>query len=172
LWLVIPAQEPPPLPASLPAALLRASLFLGLWLVLAGPAGLPFGLLAAGLATWASLRLLPPHPGRLDPRALARLIGLTVRQTALAGWDVARRAFTRPPDVRPGVLDLPLPLPPGPRRDAFRALASLAPGSLPLADPPGGALRLHALDTALPLARDTGAAASAFARLNTAAPHG
>jgi multicomponent Na+:H+ antiporter subunit E len=169
---MFPAQEAPLPPVSLPAALARAALFLGLWLALAGTAGLGFGLLAAGFATWASLRLLPPRRGRIDTRALAHLIGLTVRQTVLAGWDVARRAFTRPPDVAPGMIEVPLSLPPGPRRDAFRALASLAPGSLPLPDPPGGALRLHALDTGLPLARDTGRAAAAFARVRPAPPHG
>lgn len=169
------AQEAPPLPVSPPVPLLRGLLFLALWLALAGPdpAGLPFGLLAAALATRASLRLLPPAEGRTDLLALARLLALTLRQSVIAGVDVARRAFTRPPDIAPGVIEVPLPLPAGPRRDAFRALASLAPGSLPLEDLPGGALRLHALDTGLPLARDTALAAAAFARLDPPrAPHG
>src|SRR6185436_12337862 len=45
----------------------RAALFFALWLMIAGyqPADFPVGLAAAALATWASLRLLPPSTLRL-----------------------------------------------------------------------------------------------------------
>lgn len=148
------------------AAFARGAILLGLWIVLAGadPAGLPFGLLAAVLGARVSLRLLPPRPGRVAPLALLRLFGLVMRQSLAGGLDVAMRAFARTPRLAPGVIAVPVGFPPGAQRDAFRVLASLAPGSLPLEDRPDGTLRLHALDTGLPLARDAADAAAALAR--------
>jgi multicomponent Na+:H+ antiporter subunit E len=100
-------------------------------------------------------------------------LALTVlRQSFSAGWDVALRAFARPPRLAPGVIDVPLASPPGPSRDAFRALASLAPGSLPLEDLPGGRLRLHALDLAMPLEKDIAETEAAFASGARADKHG
>ncbi len=57
------------------AALLRGAGFFGFWLLLARPsafawADLAVGLLAAALATWASLQLLAPGPSRLRYGAL------------------------------------------------------------------------------------------------------
>lgn len=159
---------------ALPAALARGACFFGLWLVLAGtePFGLPFGLLAACCATYASLRLLPPGPGGVAPSALPRLALTLLRQSFSAGWDVALRAFARPPRLSPGEVELPLTIQPGPARDAFRALASLAPGSLPLEDLPNGRLKLHALDIAMPLERDLAEIEAAFARSRKGAQHG
>jgi multicomponent Na+:H+ antiporter subunit E len=169
-------KEPTPLPSrsALQAALARGALFVGLWLVLTGaePFGLPFGLLAAFSATHASMRLLPPGPGRIVLRALPGLALTVLRQSFSAGWDVALRAFARPPRLAPGVIDVPLAIPPGPSRDAFRALASLAPGSLPLEDLPDGRLRLHALDLAMPLAGEIAETEAAFARSQQSASHG
>ena len=163
-----------PTPSALPAALARGSAFLGLWLVLTGaePLGLPFGLIATLCATYASLRLLPPVPGTIAPSALPRLALTMLRQSFSAGWDVALRAFATPPRLAPGVIEVPLAIPPGPSRDAFRALASLAPGSLPLEDLPDGRLRLHALDIAMPLEKDIAEIEAAFARSTRTTQHG
>ena len=169
-------KEPTPLPSrsALPTALARGALFFCLWLVLTGaePLGLPFGLLAVFCATHASMRLLPPGPGRIVLRALPRLALTMLRQSFSAGWDVALRAFARPPRLAPGVIEVPLAIPPGPSRDAFRALASLAPGSLPLEDLPDGRLRLHALDVAMPLEKDIAETEAAFASGTRADKHG
>lgn len=169
-------KEPTSLPShsALPAALARGALFFGLWLVLTGADafGLPFGLLATLCATYASLRLLPPSPGRIMLRALPGLALAMLRQSFSAGWDVALRAFARPPRLAPGVIEVPLDIPPGPSRDAFRALASLAPGSLPLEDLADGRLRLHALDVALPLAEETAEMKAAFFHSLKGAEHG
>ncbi len=163
-----------PTPSALPAALVRGAVFFGLWLVLTGaePFGLPFGLIAALCATSTSLRLLPPGPGRIAPGALPRLALIMLRQSFGAGWDVALRAFAFPPRLAPGVIEVPLAIPPGPARDGFRALASLAPGSLPLEDLPDGKLRLHALDLAMPLAKDLTETEAAFARSIRTDKHG
>ena len=163
-----------PSPFTLPAALARGAVFLGLWLVLTGaePFGLPFGLIAASCATYASLRLMPPGARRLAPSALPRLALIMLRQSFGAGWDVALRAFAQPPRLAPGIIEVPLAIPPGPSRDAFRALASLAPGSLPLEDLPDGRLKLHALDIAMPLAKDVTEIEAALARSHKGALHG
>ena len=160
--------------SALPTALARGALFFGLWLVLTGaePFGLPFGLLAGFCATHASMRILPPGPGRIVLRALPRLALTMLRQSFSGGWDVALRAFARPPRLAPGVIEVPLAIPPGPSRDAFRALASLAPGSLPLEDLPDGRLRLHALDVAMPLEKDIAETEAAFASGTRADKHG
>jgi multicomponent Na+:H+ antiporter subunit E len=163
-----------PTPSALPAALARGAVFFGLWLVLTGaePLGLPFGLIAALCATYASLRLLPPGLGAIATSALPRLALILLRQSFGAGWDVALRAFASPPRLAPGVIEVPLAMPPGPSRDAFRALASLAPGSLPLEDQPDGGLRLHALDLAMPLEKDLAETKAAFARSQQGGQHG
>lgn len=163
-----------PTPSALPAALARGAVFFGLWLVLTGaePFGLPFGLIAAFCATYASLRLLPPGPGAIAVSALPRLALILLRQSFSAGWDVALRAFASPPRLAPGVIEVPLAIPPGPSRDGFRALASLAPGSLPLEDQPDGRLMLHALDIAMPLAKDLAEIEAALARSQQGALHG
>ena len=163
-----------PTPSALPAALARGALFFGIWLALTGaePFGLPFGLLAALCATHASMRLLPPVPGTFVPSALPRLALTMLRQSFSAGWDVALRAFANPPRLTPGVIEVPLAIRPGHSRDAFRALASLAPGSLPLEDLPDGRLRLHALDVAMPLEKDIAETEAAFASGTRADKHG
>jgi multicomponent Na+:H+ antiporter subunit E len=169
-------KEPTPLPSqsALPAAVARGALFFGIWLALTGaePFGMPFGVLAALCATQASLRLLPPGPGRIVLRALPALAVTMLRQSFSAGWDVALRAFARPPRLAPGIIEVPLAISPGPSRDAFRALASLAPGSLPLEDLPDGRLRLHALDLAMPLEKDIAETEAAFASGTRADKHG
>ena len=163
-----------PSQSALAAALARGAVFFGLWLVLTGaePFGLPFGLIAACCATYASLRLLPLGPGAIAVSALPRLALILLRQSFSAGWDVALRAFASPPRLAPGVIEIPLAIPPGPSRDAFRALASLAPGSLPLEDQPDGGLRLHALDLAMPLEKDLAETKAAFARSQQGGQHG
>ncbi|MFN9093337.1 MAG: Na+/H+ antiporter subunit E, partial [Alphaproteobacteria bacterium] len=110
--------------------------------------------------------------GAIAARALPRLALILLRQSFSAGWDVALRAFASPPRLAPGVIEIPLAIPPGPSRDAFRALASLAPGSLPLEDQPDGGLRLHALDLAMPLEKDLAETKAAFARSQQGGQHG
>ncbi|WP_431302855.1 Na+/H+ antiporter subunit E [Sediminicoccus sp. BL-A-41-H5] len=142
----------------------RFALFLGLWLVLAGGfAGLGFGLLAAGLATWASAILMPGRMRLGDPLAALRLLGRTAAQTLLAGTDIARRAFDPRLPLRPGLVTHATALPEGTPRDGFTALASLAPGALP-AGVEGDVVMVHALDTRLPVARDLAATEALYAR--------
>ena len=155
------------------AALARGVGFLGFWLLLAGPslgqstatgvttdlaAGLAVGLLAAVVATWVSLRLLPPAPGRLRLTALARLARHFLWQSIVAGFDVARRAFDPRLPLKPGDLAFPTRFPPGTGRAAFGAITSLMPGTLPVGTDDHDRLVYHCLDLDQPitagLARD------------------
>jgi len=83
-------------------ALVRGVLFLGLWCVLIGTGHLVIGVVTAALATAASLRLLPPGPRRLRLGGLPSFALRFARQSVVAGWDVARRAFDPRVPVRPG----------------------------------------------------------------------
>ena len=133
----------------------RAMAFLALWLILVGgpdPADRPAGIVALVAATWASLRLLPPGRARFSPIALARLVWRFARQSIVAGADVAWRALDPRLPLRPGFVTYAPRLPSGTARDAFCALASLMPGTLPADTNPDGTLLVHCLDTAQPAA--------------------
>ena len=133
----------------------RAVAFLGLWLILVGgadPADRPAGVIALAAATWASLRLLPPVRARLAPVALARLVLRFIRQSIVAGTDVAWRALDPRLPLRPGFVIYSAHLPPGPALDAFCALTSLAPGTLPAGTNGSGAIVVHCLDVGQPVA--------------------
>jgi multicomponent Na+:H+ antiporter subunit E len=139
------------------AALLRTAGFFGFWLLLARPlafdwADLAVGLLAAALATWASLQLLPPGPLRLRYGALVRLVARFLWQSLVAGLDVARRVFDPRLPINPGYLAYPVRIPDGPRRAAFGAFTSLMPGTLPIGTGRDGSLVYHCLDLDQPVA--------------------
>ena len=141
--------------SSISATAWRVAAFLALWLILVGGADRadrPAGLLALFAATWASLRLLPPGRARFLPVPLARLVWRFLRQSMLAGVDVAWRAFDPRLPLRPGFVIYPAHLPPGPALDAFCALTSLAPGTLPAGTNGSGAIVVHCLDVGQPVA--------------------
>lgn len=140
------------LPASLHTALGRGALFYLSWIAMAGTGALDLvvGLVAAALAAWTSLLLLPPGLVSISPAGLARLALRFPRQSLIAGIDVARRAFDPGLPLRPGLVSCPATLGPGLARDTFLALASLQPGSLPIAEGADGTVLLHVLDTRQP----------------------
>ncbi|MFZ1576663.1 MAG: Na+/H+ antiporter subunit E [Chromatiaceae bacterium] len=139
-------------------ALARAAGFLGCWLLLATLgtganliADLVVGLLAATAATWVSLHLLPPGPGRVRYGALVRLTWRFLWQSVVAGIDVARLVFAPRLALRPGYLNYPVRIPPGTGRALFGALTSLVPGTLPVGAGPGNTLVYHCLDPSQPV---------------------
>jgi len=149
--------------------------FFVLWLVLAGPvpSGLPFGLLAAAAATWASLRLSPPTAGGLRPLAALHVAWRLLIEAVAGGVDVTRRVLDPRLPIRPGFVRHVPVLPPGPAQDGFLLLASLQPGSIPAGAADDGALLVHALDTRLPIAAQLAGAETLFATAVGAAPrHG
>jgi multicomponent Na+:H+ antiporter subunit E len=144
----------------------RAAGYLGLWVVLAGahPADLPAAAVAAGVATWASLRLWPPGAGGLRLSALPGLALRFLWQSVVAGWDVATRAFSPTPRVRPGFVVYPVGFPPGPARNFFTTLTSLLPGTVPAGEE-GGRLLYHCLDVEQPVVAQLAAEEAELARV-------
>jgi multicomponent Na+:H+ antiporter subunit E len=156
------------------AGIARAAGFLALWLVIAGAdtSDHAVGLVTAAAAAWASLRLLPPKPGRVRPVALAELSLRFLGQSVVAGTDVAWRALDPSLPLRPGFVRCPIRSAPGPARSAFCALSSLLPGTLPVGSDHGGTLLMHCLDVGQPVPAQMAAAEARFLRVLGGAPSG
>jgi multicomponent Na+:H+ antiporter subunit E len=136
------------------SSLARAAGFFAFWLILSGPfepADILVGACTAALATWASLRLLPPGQWRFRPVALARFGLRFLGQSIAAGIDVAWRAFHPRLPLHPGFVTYGPQLPPGPMLDTFCAVASLVPGTLPSGTDESGGLIIHCLDAEAPV---------------------
>jgi multicomponent Na+:H+ antiporter subunit E len=144
----------------------RATLFLAFWLMISGWAlfDLPVGLAAVAGATWASLRLLPPKRSRLHFASLLALLANFFRQSVASGVDVALRALAPNMKLKPGFVACPLRLPAGGQRNAFCALSSLLPGTLPTGADDEGSLIVHCLDTNQPVAANLRAEEQLFMR--------
>jgi multicomponent Na+:H+ antiporter subunit E len=134
-------------------SLLRGSLartagFFAFWVILSdlNPADLLVGALAAVIASWTSLRLLPPGHWSFRPIALTQLVLRFLRQSIGAGIDVARRSLDPRLPLRPGFMVYQPHLPPGPTRNAFCTMTSLLPGTLPCGTDQSGDLVIHCLD--------------------------
>jgi multicomponent Na+:H+ antiporter subunit E len=126
----------------------------GFWILLTGanPADLAVGILAAAIATWVSLRLLPPRTGHIQPYALVAMILRLAREAVRAGVDVAWRALDPRLPVQPGFVSHRLTLPPGLPRDIFGILTSLMPGTVAAGRDGQDELIVHCLDTRQPVA--------------------
>ena len=148
------AERPVDGPAALGSMISRAAGFFGFWLVLTGAdvGDLAAGLVAAIAATWASLRLMPAQPWHLRPVKLAGYVLHFLRQSIVAGIDVAWRALDPRMRLRPGVVVYQAQLPPGARREAFCAIVSLMPGTLPCGPAEDNGLTIHCLDVTQPVA--------------------
>ena len=143
----------------------RALLYFGLWIVIdqsAKPANLFFGVLAAAAATWASAKLLPPSTGHVRLGALLLRLPRFLWQSLVAGVDVARRAFSPRLPLQPGFVDYPVGLPRGVARNAFGAISSLLPGSVPTAET-DTVIEYHALDLGQPVVESLAAEERAYA---------
>lgn len=135
-----------------PAALLRGTLLLALWVVLIGtkPLDLALGAITAVAATWLSLQLLPPPLAHLRVAALPRLLVRFLVQSVVAGLDVARRAFSPRLPLRTGYVRYAVGFRPGPGRNAFTAWTSLLPGTVPV-DGDDQSVLYHCLDVGQPV---------------------
>lgn len=134
------------------AAVLRWAGYLALWVALIGlePVDLVVGAFAAALATWTSLRLLPPGAHPLRWAGLPRLVLGFLGHSVGAGIDVARRAFSPSMPLRPGFLRYQTGYGRGPARNAFASFTSLLPGTLAVHDDDRGLL-YHCLDLDQPV---------------------
>ena len=140
-------------PDPLGSAISRAAGFFGFWLVLTGAdaADLAAGSIAAVAATWVSLRLMPAQQWSLRPVKLAGLVLRFLCQSIAAGTDVALRALDPRLPLRPGFVVYQVGLPQGTKRDAFCAIMSLLPGTLPCGPAEGNGLTIHCLDMTQPV---------------------
>lgn len=148
-----PAEPPVGRPGTLGSAISRAAGFFCFWLVLTGAdAGdLAAGVFAAVLATWTSLRLMLPQQWSLRPIKLAEFVLHFLRQSITAGIDVAWRALDPRLRLRPGFVVYQTHLAPGTTREAFCAIMSLLPGTLPCGPAEGNGLTIHCLDVTQPV---------------------
>jgi multicomponent Na+:H+ antiporter subunit E len=144
----------------------RTLAFFVFWLVLSGGGliDLPIGVLAAIVAAWVSLRLLPPGLSRFRPLALARLVFRFLYQSIGAGIDVAGRALDPRLPLRPGFVTYRSRLPPSPMRDGFCTMTSLLPGTLPCGPDQDGNLVIHCLDVTQSVAEQMAEEEEVFVR--------
>ncbi|WP_395714103.1 Na+/H+ antiporter subunit E [Reyranella sp.] len=149
------------------AALFRALLFFVLWLMIAGynTMDLPVGIVTAGMAAAASLRLMPPTGLRLRPAATLRFAANFVAQAVRSGIQVALLALRPSLALRPGLARYRTDLPADGRRYAFSAFASLLPGTLPTGFDESGLMLLHGLDVERPIAAELAAEEALFSRM-------
>ena len=138
-----------------------------LWIILSGDgsADIVAGAVAAVAATWASLRLLPPGNSHERPIAPIGLVSRFLRQSVVAGVDVARRALDPHLPLHPGFVVYPVGLPPGPSRNLFITLMSLLPGTVPTGTAAGGGLLVHCLDVEQPVTAQLAAEEEHFAQI-------
>jgi multicomponent Na+:H+ antiporter subunit E len=144
----------------------RTTGFLGFWLILfgLGPADLVVAVFAALVATWVSLRLLPPGEFRFRPVALAEFVLRFLYKSIVAGIDVAWRALDPRLPLRPGFVVYHTHLPPGMTRNAFCTETSLLPGTLPCGSDEKGGLVIHCLDVTQPVVEQLAAEEALFTR--------
>ncbi|MBL6612591.1 MAG: Na+/H+ antiporter subunit E [Reyranella sp.] len=145
----------------------RATLFFALWLMIAGYrlADVPVGVAAAALATWASLRLMPPGTLRLRLWSLASFGVHFLGQSVSAGIEVAWLALRPSMPLRPGFVTWRPRLQSASARNAFCAVSSLLPGTLPAGSDDDGALLIHCLDVDQPVADNLTAEEQLFGRM-------
>jgi multicomponent Na+:H+ antiporter subunit E len=130
------------------SALRRGTLFALLWLIAseANPAAWPLALAGIAATTATSLWLLPANTlPRISSIGLARFLTYFVSQSLAGGIQVAWLALQPRPALRPALIELPLPLPPGLPRLLFTAALSLMPGTLGVRLH-GDTLLVHVLD--------------------------
>ncbi len=135
------------------ALLLRYSVALGFWVLLAGTAtaDLVAGCIVAGLATAVSVRLMRPRPGQRDLLAALQLVLSFLWQSLVSGFDISWRVLHPKLPLHPGLVRYPTQLPPGTLRSSFAALTGAIPGALPVGAEADGSLIYHCLDTTAPL---------------------
>ena len=148
------------------AMVLRSSLFALFWWVLAEGRqdGWMLGAVAVALATWISLKLLPPAAFPLRLARLPGFVAFFVLNSVRGGLQVAGMAWRGPASLQPALIELPLGLPPGAPRILLVNALSLMPGTLGV-EMSDTLLRLHVLDRRLPVLDEARALEARIAHL-------
>jgi multicomponent Na+:H+ antiporter subunit E len=121
-----------------------AALMALLWWSLAGNAGWGFGAVAIAAATLTSLFLATPRP-RWSVWGTLRFVLYFLKESILAGIDVAKFAFGTRLSLHPRLLTYHLHVPVGPARTLFVLTINLLPGTLS-AELTGDTVIVHVLD--------------------------
>jgi multicomponent Na+:H+ antiporter subunit E len=151
-------------------AVARGIGFTLLWLLLMPslkPGDLVFGALTVVAATALSLRIFSPAAGELHLVSLMTLMPHFVWHSIIAGFDVARRAFSPQMPINPGFVACPLALPEGLARNTFATFTSLMPGTVPCGEE-NGVLIYHCLDISQPIVEQLWAEEKLLSRAITA----
>jgi multicomponent Na+:H+ antiporter subunit E len=133
----------------------RALGYFVVWVVLLGGVSVAdalVGAIAALAAARLSLQLRPAGQSSVRFLSLAALVARFLRDSLVAGFDVARRAFTPAMPLRTGFVSYAPVTPPGDERSVFTGLTGLMPGSVPVGTDAAGAVLYHCLDTGQPVA--------------------
>lgn len=132
----------------------RALAYFLVWVVLLGDVSVgdaAVGILVALAAASLGIALQPPRDGALRIGSLAMLLASFLRDSLVAGIDVARRAFSPAMPLRTGFVTFRVAAPPGDDRSLFTGLTSLMPGSVPAGVDASGDVIFHCLDTDQPV---------------------
>jgi multicomponent Na+:H+ antiporter subunit E len=142
---------------ALRSAAVRFALLGAVWWAVAEGSGRGWGLGVGFVvaATLMSLWLQPPGSGTPRLRGLPGFVGWFVLRSVAGGTDVAQRALRPRMGLQPGIVDVPVGLPPGLPLVTLADAASLLPGTLAVELLPG-AVRLHVLDTRAPVEDEIG----------------
>lgn len=151
---------------SVTTVLVRLAAFTGIWLVLAQGEIRYWGVVAVAVltSTFASLLLVPSSGLGLSFAGWARFTAFFLIQSVLGGFDVARRAFTRPPRVDPVYVEYRFRLTEEPARVLVANVMSLMPGTLSVSIE-GDRLRMHVLDRSMPAMERAGEVEDLAARM-------
>lgn len=122
------------------------------------------GLVGLALALTASRILFPPGRMRLSLTGLLAFAWFFLTQSIKAGAQVAAMALRPRLDMAPALLELPLTLPVGLASVVLVNTLNLLPGTLSVAVEQG-ILRLHVLDSRLPIAEEVRMAEERIARM-------
>ena len=125
----------------------RFLIFSIVWFILTGSEAESWiiGFPAIACAVFLSLKLSPSSHVSLSFVGICRFIPFFVRQSALSGIDVMRRALSRRLAVNPGLVFYTTFLPEGSARIFFVNTISLLPGTLS-ADLQGDRVTVHTID--------------------------
>lgn len=136
-------------------ALMRGPVFAALWWVLSEGAAASWGIgaIAVGLATAASLVLVPDALPRLKVLPLLRFIPFFIARSVQGGIDVTRRAFQPVPPLAPAFVSYSVTGMSPAERVVFTMICGLIPGTL-AARLDGEMLRLHVLDETMPVMKE------------------
>lgn len=139
---------------------LRLALGAAIWWALAdaefpGGAGALVALGAVAATAAAGLALRGRDERRPRVHRMPRFAAFFLWRSLFGGVDVARRALVPRVAVDPGYVDHDPRLPEGSARALYIAVVSVMPGTLVAEQlTPGGVLRVHVIDTTLPVDED------------------